>query len=578
MSNNLTYKLTNFPNAQLQNCVVERKLQDNEIFARDTLNGEILFLEDEYDDLKALLATASKSQETLEVILNGVSTDMCYPLLNLLGNYDEDKKVCKLQASMNDAYQLLIDGYNDDVNIMDVVSKYSLNITTIGVRYTRTRKFEEVVKFIVNTLDPSIKFDSSPTSFNSFNYFISFTKGSYRPLANLFLDSMSNAILLDSGAEKTNEASICNFSLKRLTDYLKINYKIYWKIDTRIDGNYFRFIHYSEILRSVAIDLTNYLGIDWTANKSEFKFIQKDKFSRIKRVNTAGNIDFLGSDMIFPNLTGIFPEVNEINQTDVFTDVLDMFYTKSRYPGDSLNQIALYACDNPVLGSNLITGVITGGTFDVLTYIGTDLVCENIGVPNAFTTNFILTTGNPTLLISFFFEQTVGTEAPNISFFTGGVSGKTILFDIKEGLNEFAITEPLNVGGGTPAFLAIYDIEPFAHFTMDDFTIKTHSLIVLRNTGELSGSSNIDNVDLSQANLDNDHGKYNLPDSYVIVNGVATTGTKEADREQVVINVPIFKQNSIDFNNLAKTNLADLQPTSLKIFLNEQMAELTGKY
>ncbi|MDX5586490.1 MAG: hypothetical protein QNK20_16510 [Aureibaculum sp.] len=587
MSSNISYRFktgTHIYTPELGDTSMVRELQIDEIFSRDEVRGVLTFINEDYDLLNTVLQTDRVQPVTLQLVDGAVITDLAELEINLLGRWNTDEKTCNLKLQLTDIYQNILNNYSLDVNIMNIYSSFELLIPSIGVTYTRVRNFYQVIEYIVNQLDPTILFDTSGTATDSYYYFKTYEKGGVTVLDNLLIDSMSNAMLNDNNTQKSDAATVCNISLKTITDYLKDIMKIYWKLEERVDGVYFVFVHFKDVSFTSGIDLTNYEGEDWTENKSEYDYQSVKKYSRLKRSMTAGEEDFLGVDMVFPELSNIFPKTEENNISSIYTDVVDMFNNKDRYPRDSISAITLYNASDIVLSANAI-GVVydtPGSNFITLQYG----LAEILNVVNGNTSLGtivipIVAAGFFSYVLEFVYVKNNDFIDPVMKLYFGNGEPRVTL-DYKEGRNVIGFTALLLPTIGGPD-VTLFDVPLNASFTMSELTVKSGGYTIRNNTGELSSIANLDNVDLSLANCDEDHGQWNLADDVVIINNVERTlilpGQKATDRKQLLINTPFLTLDSIDFSTLVVTNLTPtLQPTVFTIYLDERMSEITGEY
>ena len=456
-----------------------------------------------------------------------------------------------------------------------VYRKYTLQLPTDQyIEYSRGRKLQDVIQYMVEVLDSSILFDD-----NSFNYL-----ENNITLKNIILIEISDFIPSTiTGLEKEEKAEIGNITFKELFQFMAEVWNIYYVLED-IGGNYyFRLKHRSEINYAVGVgdiyDLTNYKGEDWSKGKNKYSYKDKYIYHRKKRNIQAGNQDFVGEDILVTNLesTGI---TQEINIDKFLFDVWDILENPTNYSNSS-GQFVMMNCDYG-FASNLATNIPgppisipfiteqsgfnlnfswndTTKTITAKTNVYTNSAISKLMVSSEYsvlniTCNVQIISGNaPTL-------EFVFVDASPVHTFTSGANN---IIQFKNNDEDYRIK--INLSG------------------TGEFIITSFSVVEVRYTvrnieGALSGQS-FANAELSIANIDETHGKYDLPSKYVNINGTARTLTSSniAKYKQIEeINFPCQNPDEIDFTNLIKTGAGDFEPKELQIFFNKNFAKIKG--
>lgn len=210
------------------------------------------------------------------------------------------------------------------------------NLTAALKTYTRYKRVTSVLKFIVNKIDSSIKFEdnTTPALTDSFYWMKTYIGENYvpigftnyistnKPYRDLMILQITDAIPDSSGDQKTNGASIGNLTFNILIDWFEQR-GFYWKIEERANGNYFILDHYlNKNLSNTNKNLFQLSKINWVKKTNNIKYIEPT-YNKIHNSETVGgDLDFVGVDVLFPNVNvkadlqwggqSIFSDINDI--------------------------------------------------------------------------------------------------------------------------------------------------------------------------------------------------------------------------------------------------------------------------
>ena len=106
--------------------------------------------------------------------------------------------------------------------------------------------------------------------------------------------------------------------------------------------------------------------------------------------------------------------------------------------------------------------------------------------------------------------------------------------------------------------------------------VRTESYQVIISEGVLSGDQVL-NAPLSLANVDEYHGKYEMPFNTIVMNGAETTAETSKDNRTPSIPVPIIDPDNMSFTALVKLDNFSVEAESLVIKLNGAFAKFVGK-
>lgn len=442
------------------------------------------------------------------------------------------------------------------------------------ITYTRGRLLTDVIEYIVGEMDSSILFDN-----DSFTYF-----DDNDDLANLIVMSLSDSVLA-SGVEKSNPATVCNFTFEKLFNWLREKVKIYYYLEYLSGSYYFRIVHVSEISQTAgtgANDLTTYQSINWTEHKNKYKINNESKYYRKHRSGIYGLFDFYGFDIIIPDFEKSFPII-EFPDQDIFTDTSDIINFGDKYPGESTSQIQLLSCDidEP---RNRITSWTNYGyttyTFNGYNYylsiVRNDASQTDNLQSNAFTLSntgdfirvAITGTGGSAALRAASYWQIVN-QATGTPVYQGALTVGT--YNVTAANATYVIevrTDDTEAEVGT--------------MTMN-FTLKvintTVDAYVLRNTfGQITGEV-YPNAELSNANLDYGHGKWEMPYNSVKINNVLETipAVQMYKSKEVEYFAPVRNPNDIDESKLIATDQGNFEIDEIEIKFDKSFSIYKGR-
>lgn len=114
---------------------LERIVEDDNIRVRDLVGGTLTFFGADFDTLKAILPT---SEYSFRVKLNGVVK--VTGLLNLLGEYNDKEKVCKFSFTQSDQYTEILKNIDKEFSLRGylgtpVLKPYESFINTVNADY-----------------------------------------------------------------------------------------------------------------------------------------------------------------------------------------------------------------------------------------------------------------------------------------------------------------------------------------------------------------------------------------------------------------------------------------------------------
>lgn len=311
---------------------ITRKKDPTTLIVRYEFGGDLLFKGSDYDYITALTGV------TTDIIVNYNSPDAKYPevngILELKGQYNPRYKRVELPVITEDNYQTIIEAQENEIDFIEntlatyVYGVFQTSFTNSNVIYNRIRLVKDVIQYVINELDSSIIFDSDSFLFLENNTIYN----------NLAIASLSD-IILSEEQQKSEAATVCKITWKKLYDYLREYHYLYWFIDS---DKKFRLKHQSEIIKtSGEIDFTNYEGENLTP--LTYNYDTSNIYSIIKRTvadqyyDAAGNVR--GTDIEFPNIKR--ENVLEISFTSFFHSVNGTQLQPEDYPGDSIEDYVI---------------------------------------------------------------------------------------------------------------------------------------------------------------------------------------------------------------------------------------------
>ena len=113
--------------ANLEACSVTKAIESGHIFARQTVNGKIIFYGDDFVLLEAYLPTLQQIEAQIyrtEPSATGVATGY----LNLAGSWDYDRKVCELSFNVVDDYTTIFEQWDESLPRIATTSIYDVKV------------------------------------------------------------------------------------------------------------------------------------------------------------------------------------------------------------------------------------------------------------------------------------------------------------------------------------------------------------------------------------------------------------------------------------------------------------------
>jgi len=452
-----------------------------------------------------------------------------------------------------------------------------------SVEYTRNRLLTDVLKFLIGFADSSLTFedtqpllqhstspyDETVQATDSFYYLKTKEVGPEYPLRYLTLAGISD-IDLSEGDEKDTPATICNLNLAEIFEFIKTQFKIYWKITS----SKFFLKHITEVFNTFSQgsnpeqDLTTFQGGAWSANVKKYRIITDDKYNRLKRVVTAFEIDHQGVDMLFPKLDGVFDKTKEFQLSKIFTDVWGVQNVPGSYPVNSANQLVMFATTTTT-GSNKITEMLNSGytTFNYDHPTTTITAILTGGGLGATTLSNVLDVAKGALVRVNINMALNNGVMPYLNFYGQDFNliGGDNIFYVQLTQTSEVIRLKNNTGEATN-FTAILTVVQVKYRTLET-------------EGALSGQ-NTANALISVSGCDENYLQHEMPVKEGRINEEDITFANnqlQFDKELIEIRCPIKDQTKVPFDELVRTEAGDLIPVSLKVPLNNEHATFIGR-
>ena len=563
-----------YSKATLKKVIVEKQ-----IFARAELGGHMIFTDQEYEALKQLHDDGQFRVGFRVYHDDDLGTEKQMDgFLNLMGEWHDDQKEAKLEVTTDDQYTKIMDDYETEVNIKDDHDVIQVGIThpvhgTIHNPFVY--RLDEIIKSLFRQFDDEIAFDGISfghlaENADSRNYLIS-------NIADQFID--------DAGDFLSAITSRSNISLKQIFDWLRQFRKTYWYLE-RVSGTYyFRIYHRSDSLYTEGdLDMTDYKNEDLCAENNSFKWKTADLYYKLHRDVPAKNTDFVGADIIASHLQGIEKQ-KEITNSKFATDIQDIHDNQDNYPSESEDSFCMLTCDiieqnnYQYQNGNIGTGI---NGFDTYQSSGTG----DVAVIH-----------NDSSFACFYYDHPFQGQAGDIVtiyFNTGSNFGGQMYCVLNTGLgngenksNVVLIKEGHNIitlktiEDGT-FYVCFAKLSGIAGGFWQFENMNIGERFQNRNgTGALSGDTNVQNVELSLANLDDGHNEYELPYETVSINGARHTASSAQQIRTKLVeldNVPMYRITEINEIESITTEQGDIYFDELEIDMYEGKAKLSGYY
>lgn len=615
---------------KLSNFGIARNYDEVLKIDRYSFDGELIFDNEngDYDYIVGLTSNIS-----VPVVVNKGLKDKRYPELDGTvnfedGEYNDKTKIASLKVVVVDQYETVLKNQEIEVNLLesayayDEYSFYSIAIDSYSedyVIYNRARLITEAIKYIFSKIDSTITFDSS-----SFTWLDDSTYHKY-----LLLFGASDFVL-ENEIQKSNAATICNITWKKLYEYLsnERGLNLFWLITS---DKKFRLKHISELTKSTdtSIDFRNYLGVNWTNKISIYDTSEIYNLEKLTVADPQNESypDFQGVDIIFPDALFSNPKEQEI--TNFYHSIIQCQIDPDSYPGDSISDWFVVA---PDLGDGFSSSddilsdktwangspVQVGATFTVAYEnfsipdppdLG-NIRASGIGLYSAATTTTIngeikdsdvSSSWYLDFNFSFYVADTVG-QKPHIvlyvvvgpavivaSVFTGSIASEPTY---SVGSNSIEITsdemrgiQAITEGGiyGSVGF-GIYQNKTIAgvsnwQINNLSFRPKTDYKISSSRTSIL-GSSNYINKYVTPAFLDDfNKGYREFSFDNAVINNISETGLSKRKLKDISFRVPLTAIDDIDFEKTYETELdeADIKQIRMRTEEIERFADIKAK-
>jgi len=441
--------------------------------------------------------------------------------------------------------------------------------------YTRCRDLYDTIKYIVFQLDSSILFDESGTSDDTFFYFKNHTNpDGQNPFEKVLISALPDFILNEDGTEKSDPQAIAYLSFKKITDYFKQVFNVYWFLEERGSDYYMKFVWEPDTNMTIGNnpDLTNLKGINYTVDKKQTEYNSEGNFLLRKRETIATNPDFVGRDISTVGLNT--SEVQSFSLSTFFTDVNAILQNPSDFPDNTVNQFVLICTDNAqsddILASDTPPVFINSiPSFESFTYNPTtrELSATNTTGIGQSETDVDVDGGLPypsTFEVNYDL-QVISGETPGISFLGRNTQ-------LTPGTGQ-TLSSPDSVTG--PVKIIVNSFAQ-SEFKLTFNYIKQDGLRVLNSTGALTGTANVPNAALSLANLDDEHIAL-MPSEIVIVNGsgrIIADNRRLRQNDLATIKFPLSDFANWDFSRSVKTDIANAEIKSISVGQNNELAEI----
>lgn len=572
--------------------------EDMRIFPLESLDGNIKFSGDEYTILYNLVST--NNTLPIKMYFNGVLKFS--GLLDLIGSYDIIKKQAVLKIKNYSAYDKIIERESEDINIFGVVVSNSMAITGhLPLPYCYN--INAVIEYLIEKFTDDVYFDSS----------------SFLALPDLDVN-WENIFLVTAYSIHYGytgfPASEAKINFKSIQDILADLFHVYWYLESISGVLYFRLIHIKDVnIIAESIDLTSYKGRSWY-NKDDMLNYKSDKrYNLIKRNFTAGQLDFKGKDIEIHAFDKV-PLTKEISTNNFLTDIkyaydgaeninysTDMWFLLCASINEDEDPLIIgqdetvleikpsfsysfsFARMWPNRSSAEIERVLTSGNADILFYVKFGAQLQNTRYRLELSVRFL----NPVTTEKIFVRNKDVVEPWGVveyrdiwkeEFGGDGIIGMQSVSLATMAVQKFdmGVVGNENNGVGMTMYFICEDVPLGQKIWIENIWVTQFTEYdIISDYGILEPTVSRLNMPLSLSNIDDKAGKYEMPATPVVMNGVSTAVNVKQD---IYINDIVFPLNDlslVDFTKYIKTIYGNIEPTNISISLKQDFAKLTGR-
>ena len=460
-----------------------------------------------------------------------------------------------------------------------------------NVMYSSAKSLKDIIEEIVTDIDATVNFDAS--SFGAFD-------SGYTGLDDLFMIPLPDFILTELGTVKTYPSVFSEISLQTIFDFLRDRFGIFWYLDS---SNNFRLEFFKDITYSVSIlpahDLTTYQSINWSEDNFAYNIDNKDKADRWVYEDSSGNLDFIGTDVVFTNVQN--KNTKTISNTNIFVDVNDIVNSGSKYSDNSRDQFVLITADDYTT-DNLLQFFTnrTNADFAVSSANGKTLALGEVVILDDLID--IDASGTAIAVAELISNEFAGnngdTFTVNITIANSSADISIRLYIAEDYEVGKVLYNLLSKGDGTHTitftnvnYVSSPKYRLLLRFPIANTAIDITSIEVLNNncynirkaTGRYSGKLNVQNVELSVANCVYNQYLARIPDIRVAANGTTynfSTSLKDKFNKLDVIQT-VSNNIATDFNFFDKviTDISsDCRIESVEKKLTSNVVEIKLKF
>jgi hypothetical protein len=477
------------------------------------------------------------------------------------------------------------------VNIRYIRLKNDVYYGSGNVMYSSAKSLKDIIEEIVTDIDNTVNFDVD--SFGAFD-------SGYTGLDDLFMIPLPDFILTELGTAKTYPSVYSEISLQTIFDFLRDRFGIFWYLDA---SNNFRLEFFKDITYSVstlpAHNLTTYQSINWSEDNFAYNIDNKDKADRWRYEDSAGNLDFIGTDVVFTNVENKNTKI--ISNTQIFVDVNDIINSGSKYSDNSRDQFVLITADDystenllqfftnradadfavsSANGKNLALSEVvvlddlididaSGTALAVAELISNEFAGNN---GDTFTVNITIANSSADIRISLIVAEDYEVGKIEYNNSTKG-----------DGTHAITFTNVNYVSSPKYRLLLRF---PIANTAIDITSIEvlnSNCYNIRKGTGAFSGKLNVQNVELSVANCVNNEYLARIPDTAATANGTTYNfSTDVIDKFRKLDTIQTVSNNvATDFNFFDKviTDISsDCQIESIEKKLTSNIVEVKLKF